>query len=65
MGENEQLYQQKMTHDSENMWEQRYQELLGKYLFFNAASSHCRRRWLKNRGAAARWGESLSSSTKT
>lgn len=34
MGENEQMYQQKMAHDGENMWEQRYQELLGKYTLF-------------------------------
>ena len=30
LGENEQLLQQRHTQDSEGVWEQRYQELLGK-----------------------------------
>jgi CRISPR/Cas system-associated protein Cas7 (RAMP superfamily) len=45
MGENEQMLQQKMAHDGDNMWEQRYQELLGKYLMNYSASNHCKSKW--------------------
>lgn len=33
VGENEQLIQQRPNQDNESVWEQRYQELLGKYFF--------------------------------
>jgi hypothetical protein len=46
VGENEQLIQQRPTQDNESVWEQRYQELLGKYKsFLFLVSSHCKRKW--------------------
>jgi hypothetical protein len=46
LGENEQLLQQKRTQDSENVWEQRYQELLGKYTRSYIVSNLSRKKWL-------------------
>lgn len=67
LGENEQLLQQKRTQDSENVWEQRYQELLGKYTRSYTVSNLSRKKWLicKTVEAAVAFPMSSTSSSRS